>query len=89
MVILRATSILGGQKEDNGIMCSITQFLIPFVWHSISHFNPVFLVVKLKLENEDKTIPESKTINRHGYVHSREAMEHLSKKHCISMCGVP
>jgi hypothetical protein len=25
MVILRATSILGGQKEDKGMMCSITQ----------------------------------------------------------------
>jgi hypothetical protein len=25
MVILRATSNLGGQKEDNGMMCSITQ----------------------------------------------------------------
>jgi hypothetical protein len=24
MVILRATSILGGQKEDKGMMCSIT-----------------------------------------------------------------
>jgi hypothetical protein len=24
MVILRATSILGGQKEDNEMMCSIT-----------------------------------------------------------------
>jgi hypothetical protein len=25
MGILRATSILGGQKEDKGMMCSITQ----------------------------------------------------------------
>jgi hypothetical protein len=25
MVILRVTSILGGQKEDKGMMCSITQ----------------------------------------------------------------
>jgi hypothetical protein len=25
MVILRATSNLGGQKEDKGMMCSITQ----------------------------------------------------------------
>jgi hypothetical protein len=25
VVILRATSILGGQKEDKGMMCSITQ----------------------------------------------------------------
>jgi hypothetical protein len=25
MVILRATSILGGQKEDKGMMCSITR----------------------------------------------------------------
>jgi hypothetical protein len=24
MVILKATSILGGQKEDKGMMCSIT-----------------------------------------------------------------
>jgi hypothetical protein len=27
MVILRATSILGGQKEDKGMICSITHFL--------------------------------------------------------------
>jgi hypothetical protein len=26
MVILRATSILGGQNKNKGIMCSITQF---------------------------------------------------------------
>jgi len=25
MMILRATSILGGQKEDNGMICSIPQ----------------------------------------------------------------
>jgi hypothetical protein len=33
MVILRATSILGGQKEDKGMMCSITfvRFLLSFV----------------------------------------------------------
>jgi hypothetical protein len=28
MVILRATSILGGQKEDKGMMCSITHLLL-------------------------------------------------------------
>jgi hypothetical protein len=28
MVILRATSILGGQKEDKGMMCIITLFLL-------------------------------------------------------------
>jgi hypothetical protein len=29
MVILRATSILGGQKGDKGMMCSITLY---FLW---------------------------------------------------------
>jgi hypothetical protein len=28
MVILRDTSILGGQKEDKGMICSITQNLM-------------------------------------------------------------
>jgi len=28
LVILRATSILGGQKEDKGMMCSITLYLV-------------------------------------------------------------
>jgi hypothetical protein len=31
MVILRATSILGGQKEDKGMMCSITLLLYALV----------------------------------------------------------
>jgi len=29
LVILRATSILGGQKVDKRMMCSITQFELP------------------------------------------------------------
>jgi hypothetical protein len=31
MMILRATSILGGQKEDRGMMCSITLDFDPMV----------------------------------------------------------
>jgi hypothetical protein len=54
-------------------------FYLLLIFNTFRLVNPVFFAVKLKLENEDKTISESKTINRLS-MHSREAMEHLSKK---------
>jgi hypothetical protein len=33
MVILRATSILRGQKEDKGMMCSITPVIKYILWN--------------------------------------------------------
>jgi hypothetical protein len=38
MVILRATSILGGQKEDKEMMCSITHYLGIILIAYIIHF---------------------------------------------------
>jgi hypothetical protein len=50
MVILRATSILGGQKEDKGMMCSITRVAILIVIFLLKPEKPFFSFQTVRLD---------------------------------------